>query len=442
MKVVGLITEYNPFHNGHLYHIQKAKEMTGADYVLVVMSGNFVQRGAPSMMPKHIRAEMALRAGASAVLELPVCFACGSAEYFAAGAVSLLDSLNCIGAVCFGSECGDIKPLKKIAAALSEEPDEYKSCLRKELKKGRSFPSARQTALKRCLGDNVPDTVLKDPNNILGIEYLKALRMRKSKMKAHTIKRIDSGYHNRNLNKTYSSASAIRGLFSCAGNSDCPEENPLSDNLLFSDIVPCLEHQIPSFCMSLMKDTYRNRYPVRTDDFSLILKYRLLTETCDSLMRYMDMTEELAGRIAGHTNDFLTFSQFCRLIKTKDLTYTRISRSFFHILLNITSADMHAYKENGFCQYARLLGFREDSTELLSCLKKNSEVPLITKLTRTTALTGTGRQMLSQDIFAANLYESIVTDKFKTPFRSEFQQQIVRLAAPDTLPSPLPADIS
>ena len=130
MKIVGLIAEYNPFHNGHEYHIQKAKEVTGADTVIVVMSGNFVQRGAPAIMPKHLRAKVALKSGASLVLELPVCFATGSAEYFAQGAVALLDSLGCVDALCFGSECGDIQPLTRIAEVLSDEPEEYRALLR------------------------------------------------------------------------------------------------------------------------------------------------------------------------------------------------------------------------------------------------------------------------------------------------------------------------
>ena len=133
MKIVGLIAEYNPFHNGHLYHIRKAKEITGADAVVVVMSGDFVQRGAPAIMPKHIRAEVALEAGVPLVLELPVCFSTGSAEYFAEGAVSLFEHLGCIDSICFGSECGDYGTLEKIACTITEEPEEYKELLKRYL---------------------------------------------------------------------------------------------------------------------------------------------------------------------------------------------------------------------------------------------------------------------------------------------------------------------
>ena len=159
MKIVGLITEYNPFHNGHLYHIEKAKEITGADFVIVVMSGDYVQRGAPAIMPKHLRAEIALEAGVDLLFELPVCYAVGSAEYFAKGAVSLFERLGCIDSICFGSECGDYGLLARIAHILADEPEGYRLALKNALKKGMSFPLARQTALKEYLQDDMLDLV-------------------------------------------------------------------------------------------------------------------------------------------------------------------------------------------------------------------------------------------------------------------------------------------
>ena len=150
MKIVGLITEYNPFHNGHLYHIRESLRITGADAALVVMSGDYVQRGTPAIMPKRLRTEMALYCGAGAVLELPVCYATGSAEFFALGAISLLDSLGIVDSVCFGSECSDLPLLQKIAGLLVDEPEQYREILRHELKLGKSFPAARQTAVVFC----------------------------------------------------------------------------------------------------------------------------------------------------------------------------------------------------------------------------------------------------------------------------------------------------
>ena len=183
MKIVGLITEYNPFHNGHKYHIEKAKEITGAEYVIAVMSGDFVQRGAPAVMPKHLRAEMALHGGCDMIIELPVRYATGSAEYFASGAISILDGLGCVDAICFGSECGDYASLEKIAKVLADEPDDYKLLLQNNLKAGYSFPVARQIALENYFHDDKLNAVIKEPNNILGIEYIKAMLSRNSSMK-------------------------------------------------------------------------------------------------------------------------------------------------------------------------------------------------------------------------------------------------------------------
>lgn len=427
MKIVGLITEYNPFHNGHLYHMQKAKEITGADSVIAVMSGNYVQRGAPAIMPKHLRAEVALEAGIPLVLELPVCYASGSAEYFADGAISLFEKLGCIDSICFGSECGDYYLLEKVAHVTADEPEAYKQTLQDALKQGLSFPLARQAALKAYFQDPSLDDILEQPNNILGIEYIKALYLRKSPIGAYTIRRKISGYHDKELSPRYSSASAIRRLLAFAGNSVHLASEEMYDEPGLSEVLTRLEGQVPPSCIRSLEETHRVRYPVYANDFSLLFRYRLLTETRESLAGYLDMTEELANRMINHANDFITFDQFCDLLKTRDMTYSRISRCLLHILLNIRTEDMTLYKEEGGCQYARVLGFSKDGAKLLTRIKRTSSVPLLTKLTQTEGLSKAGLRMLRQDIFAADLYESVITDKFKMPFISEYQQQIVRV---------------
>ena len=427
MKIVGLITEYNPYHNGHLYHIQKTKEITGADAVVVVMSGNYVQRGAPAIMPKHLRAEVALEAGVPVVIELPVCYATGSAEYFAAGAISLFEKLGCIDSICFGSECGEYEILKKIAHVVADEPEEYRFLLQEGLRKGMSFPLARQQALKSYFKNPDLDIILEQPNNILGIEYIKTLYKQKSSMKCYTIKRMVSGYHDQTLTGTLSSASAIRKLLEFTGKSLYLESDEMYDEPVLSEILTRLEDQVPPSCIRLLEETHRTRYPIYANDFSLILKYKLLIETKDSLVKYKDVTEELANRIIIHRDDFITFDQFCDLLKTRDMTYTRISRSLFHILLNITKEDMLMYESEGYCQYAHILGFRKDAGKILSLMKQTSEVPLLTKLTQTDKLSSVGEHMLNQDIFAADLYESIITQKFKMPFINEYRQQIMKI---------------
>lgn len=413
MKVVGLITEYNPFHNGHFYHIKKAKEVTGADMVIVVMSGDFVQRGAPAILPKHLRAEAALKAGASLVLELPVCFATGSAEFFAAGAINLLSHLGCVDAVCFGSECDNLPLLEMIARVALDEPDEFQLLLKKHLANGLSFPLARQQALKEYLNNSDITDVLEQPNNILGIEYLKALYKMNSSIKPYTIKRIVSDYHDDTLKQTYSSASALRKLLNAK-----TEEN---------ELLQKLKSQVPEECLSILTDNYGIRYPIYTDDFSSILKYKLLTETKTSLTKYLDINQELANKIINQENNFLSFEQFCNLLNSKDITYTRISRCLTHILLDIKDSDLDIFKGSGYCQYARVLGFRKDAKDLLKAIKECSDIPLITKLSQSDSLPESARRMIRQDIFSANLYESVVTDKFKQPFIHEYKQQVVRI---------------
>lgn len=402
MKIVGLITEYNPFHNGHQYHIEKALEITGADAVVVVMSGNFVQRGTPAIMPKHLRTEAALKGGASVVIELPVCYATGSAEFFAYGAVSILEKLCCVDSICFGSECGNIEVLQDLAKIIHNEPKQYQESLNLYLRQGNSFPLARQNAMKDFLKSNVADSILGEPNNILGIEYLKALYRLDSKMKPYTIQRISSHYHDEYLKETYSSASAIRKAI-----------NDL-DTFDWSS-------QVPASLTSLYQENYQLRYPVYTNDFSLLLKYKLLNETKESLMAYADVSEELANRILNNLTGYVSFEQFCELLKTKEITYSRISRALLHILLDIKEKDLIEI------EYAHILGFRIADSEVLSQMKKHSSISLVTKLANTDILSTMDEAMLSQDIYAANLYESVVTDKFGTTFINEYEQKIVRL---------------
>ncbi len=413
MKIVALIAEYNPFHNGHLYHMEKAKEASGADAVLVVMSGDYVQRGAPALMPKHLRAQMALESGADVVLELPVCYAAGSAEYFAAGAVALLDSLHCIDAICFGSECGDLRTLSPIARILADEPHQYKSALKAYVREGHSFPKARQMALEAYASGSCDNKILSCPNNILGIEYLKALYSSGSKIEPYMIQRVGSGYHEDILSEGYASASGIRNILS-------------SHKDGASNSFQQLQGYVPAPSLRILSEAFHTRYPVFADDFSLLLKYRLLSETAASLARYMDVTESIANRIIKNRNYFLSFTQFCDLLKTKEIAHTRVSRCLLHILLGITAADIEAYKKSGLCQYARVLGFRKDKANILSCLKKSSAVPVLTKLARPEALSRTGQAMLKTEIAASDLYESVITDKYKTPFIREYVQQIVR----------------
>lgn len=396
MKIVGLIAEYNPFHKGHQYHIEEAKRLTDADAVVVVMSGNFVQRGEPAIMPKHLRAESALKAGASLVIELPVGYATGSAEQFAYGAISILQKLGCIDALCFGSECGSIGELSEVADILSNESDEFKTVLQQQLKTGLPFPLARQRALEQLYPEKAFGELLGQPNNILGIEYLKALKRLKSSIRPVTLKRQDSAYHDTALSDTFSSASAIRASI---------EKGALDT----------LKDQAPTFAYETIREFYGKRYPIYVNDFSMLLKYRLLNETKTSLAQYADVSEELANRIYKHRNEYVDFVQFCELLKTKEVTYTRISRALLHMVLNMKKEDCTEIA------YAHVLGFRKDCTTVMSEIKMRSSIPLVSKLT------AFSHPMLALDIYASNLYESVVTDKYKTSFLNEYEHPVVRI---------------
>lgn len=391
MKIVGLITEYNPFHNGHKYHIEEALRITHSDAAIVVMSGDFVQRGTPAIMPKHLRARMALTCGAALVLELPVYYATGSAEYFAMGAVSILNALNCVDSICFGSECGDIDKLQELAAILSDEPVLYQSILQSYLRQGIAFPSAREQAIADYTNDPELASILSSPNNILAIEYLKAMIRLNSKMSAYTITREGAGYHDDTVRSKLSSASAIRKA------------------LLSNQTLETLSEQLPSSVLCIMDEAYATRYPVTENDFSVLLKYRLLGETKESLCEYQDVTPDLANRIINRRNDFLSWTQFCELLKTKELTYARISRVLLHILLNMKKSYSPKL-------YGRILGFRRDKSEILKTIKNESKIPLISKLNK--------EDYLELDTYASDLYESVVTDIYSHPFINEYQKQI------------------
>lgn len=411
MKIVGLITEYNPFHNGHFYHLKRAKELTNADYVVVIMSGNFLQRGVPAFIEKQDRTKMALANGADLVLELPACYATGSAEYFAFGAISTLDRLRVISDVCFGSECGDVTILEEIADVLIEEPAPYQKRLKELLKKGASYPTAREAALLAYLEekkDITYDVLLSNPNNILGIEYIKAIKKLKSNLKPVTLQRIGAGYHELATNHTICSASGIR------------------NELLTTKNPECLKHQVPPSVYETLQTQYQVNFPIELNDFSTMLKYRLLLPNQEPFSAFLDVSEDLADRIKNNLANFTSYESFASLLKNKQYTLTRIQRALLHLLLNITKEKMSLYIKEGISYYARILGFKKSSAELLRAIKHNSSIPLISKLADAgNILTPIGLSMLEQDIFASDLYHSIVTEKFQTPLMNEYTKSIV-----------------
>ena len=407
-KAVGIIAEYNPFHKGHEYQIQQAKEQTGANIAIILMSGDFVQRGTPAIFAKHQRTAMALLGGADIVFELPSFYACGSAEYFSSGAVSVFNALNSIDFLCFGSESGEIDTCRFLGKLLADEPALYKEKLYSFLKKGLSFPAARNSALAEYLKEkDIPfsEDFLDTPNNILGIEYCKSLAAQNSSIVPVTIKRIGSSYHETSLSSEYPSASAIRRELIAAWNT----QKFLSDTLKNAQ-PPAVKDYL---CALLENETF-----LIEDDFSLLLKYELMKNTPESLCAFSDMSPDLARRIYHHLNTFETFTQFAEQLKTKELTYTRICRALLHVLLNIPS-DLPAISP----AYVRLLGFKKESSSFLRILQKNSDIPIITKAADyKKLLPKEAHSLFEKDLFASNLYETVKCNKKSTAFTNDLQK--------------------
>ena len=453
MKTAGIIAEYNPFHKGHEYQILYAKEKLKADYVIVAMSGDYVQRGTPALISKHARAEMALRCGADLVLEMPVSVSTASAEAFAMGGVSLLDSLGVVDMLCFGSESGEISALKELAEILVEEPEEYKKLLKSFLSEGLTFPAARSQALteyfknpRNFSGDdfdgvltpllNEVTQILSTPNNILGIEYCKALLRLNSRIRPVTLRREGMGYHETTVPEGdsaspspdlqsstdfFASATAIRSLIQDPGSSHSEAISDINNPGRNSDnkIVNILSSQIPSDAFYVFKKALDSGEFLTENSLDPILSYCLMKENAESLSSYMDVSEDLARRIINQQNLLLSFSQSVAVLKTRELTQTRIQRALLHIILNIHTVPTQI-------PFARVLGFCRESSELLSQIKQHSRIPLITKLSDVQKLQDKeAEHILAENIFSSNLYEKLLCLKNDRKFYHETQKQII-----------------
>lgn len=427
MNVTGIIAEYNPFHRGHQYQIDYIKNVLHSDYVIIVMSGDYVQRGTPALLSKHLRTEMALRCGADLVLEMPVSVSTASAEAFAMGSVSILDSLQVVDQLCFGSEYGEVSALQELAAILVREPEEYRRLLKSFLSEGRSFPAARSQALIEYFknphhfeGNDFDDIltslvnqiiqILNSPNNILGIEYCKALLRLDSSIQPVTLKRQGMRYHDTVLNEQFTSApehfasaSAIR--------------NALKSDSKINGVLK----KVPNEAASILETAVNKNEFLLEDDFSLLLQYCLLNETPESLISYADMSKDLAARICNQINHFENFTQFTELLKTKELTYTRIQRALLHTILKIRE------QPKGI-PYARVLGFRKSSSPLLKEIKQHTTIPVITKAADASGiLSADGQKIWNDNLRASNIYESILAQKTGRPFVHEYQKQLILL---------------
>ncbi len=440
MKTVGIIAEYNPFHSGHQYQIAMARRLTGADFVVVVMSGDFVQRGEPAVFDKYTRTAMALEGGADLVLEMPVRFATSSAEDFAACGVALLDRLGVTDVLCFGSELGRLDLLEQAAGILAAEPEAFRQKLRQGLAAGMSFPKAREAALVRELeacglkekGQDDWQKVLSSPNNILGIEYLKALKRRGSRISPLTVRRQGQDYHDTRLlpedNRFFPSASAIRKAYrdaACPGWSGPVSQDPSGTGWS----GPGSQDPSGAGCNGSGGTRPAVPVPIFPDDLSGLLDARLLelSRQNQDLTRFADVSPELAARIRRNLLEFDTFSGRIARLKTRQLPYTRISRALVHILLGITAEEISVSRSLDYAPYIRILGFRKAAGDLLGAIRRRCPLPMVTRTA------GALRQMedspaldmLYQDICASHLYQSLVFHKSGGRMKNEYTQPVV-----------------
>ncbi|QPJ85668.1 nucleotidyltransferase [Sarcina sp. JB2] len=377
MKITGLITEYNPFHLGHEFHINSSKQKTNCDYTICIMSGNFVQRGIPAIVDKWSRTKMALLGGVDLVLELPTIYSVSSAEYFAFGAISTLNSLNIVDNICFGSECGDVTTLKKIAEILVNEPLEFKKDLKEQLNLGLSFPKARSIAIEKYIKNSNIDNIehiLNSSNNILAIEYCKSLFKLKSNINPITITRQGSGYNDNNLNQyNFSSASSIR--------------KAITEKSLKSCI-----NVIPKYTYEILENSKISDL----DRMFFYVKYKLLSNP-QFLSNIPDANEGLGNKILNNIGNFNNFDEFIMSCKSKRYSYTRISRVLCQCFLSLSKEDILLSKSKP--QYIRVLGLNKNGAKILKEIKKNSKIKIVNKISSKNT-----DPMLSIDIKATNLY--------------------------------------
>ena len=387
-NVLAIIGEYNPFHNGHLYQLNEAKRMFHANYTIALITGNFVQRGNASIVDKWTKAKMALLNGFDLVLELPCIYSISSAENFAMGAIRTLNSLKIVDTVSFGCEADDLSILKEFADILSDQPAEFKSLLEHELSKGVSFPKARENALLMYLNNiRKSANILSSPNNILAIEYLKALKETNSSITPLGIKRVGPGYNSNIISGEYASATAIRKY--------------LSERNFYA-----LDKVMPQVCYDIIEESVRKGHYV-----SGILAYEkeimfvLRNMTVAQIANLPDVNEGLENLIKNAANSCNTLGEFMSIVKSKRYTQTRIQRILLYALLGITKEDMENSKK--IEPYIRVLGCNSKGQYLISDIcKENKKLQVVTSVKNFTTTCRNKKllMMLEKDIEATNIY--------------------------------------
>ncbi len=404
MNITGIIAEFNPLHKGHIRLIDHAKKELDSAFVIVAMSGNYMQRGIPAMIDKYTRATHAVAHGADLVIELPVTGATQSAEGYARTGVLTLHATGLVNRLLFGSEHPNIAYFKEAADLADNDSMDFYKRINELVRTGMNYAAARELAMQERGSHQFPSDFLSGSNNILGIEYVKAINAYHVPMEPFTFGREGGSYNSFELNASgISSATAIRHAIHVGNAEETIDSLP-------ADVVKDLRSAIT------------NNEIDRTDDASAILHYALLKE--HSFDRYADITEDLSNKIENNKSAFITFKGFADLLKSKDLTYTRISRCLMHILLGITDTDTNDLKTLSYAPYLHILGFNKRGTFLLKQMKESARTPFFASVNEVAGMTDMAdplrQRQLSRDLFADNIYRLLLTERTKkahpTPF--------------------------
>ena len=379
MASVGIIAEYNPFHNGHLYQIEKIKKKYPEDTIIIAMSGNFTQRGEPAIIDKWNRTRLAIENGADLVIEIPYAFTTQSADYYSYAGITLLENLK-VEKLIFGSESNNIEDITEIAKAQLEEKD-FDKLVKIYSKFGYNYPTSLSLALKDLTGKEI-----KTPNDILGITYIKTIIKKKYKIKPIAIQRTNE-YHNKDLTGTISSATSIR-------------EN--LDNLEnIKETVPKTTYK------ALTKETIHKK-----EDYFNFLKYKIITE--ENLEKYHLVEKDLAVKLKKEIQNSTNYEELIQNVKSKHQTYSKISRALLHILCNYTKEES---KENTKIKYIRLLGFNDTGRKYLNKHKKDISLPIISKITKEK------ESMLELELNTTKIYTLPYKDS-KEEYKKEYQTNL------------------
>ncbi len=393
MTIAAVICEYNPFHNGHKYQIETIRQKLKADFVICLMSGDFVQRGEPAIYAKEQRAKWALENGADLVLLLPLPFATGSADLFALGAVSILNRLGCVDYLCFGSECGDIDTLYICAEKLLTEGQVGSEGMRALMKQGNTFAKSRYLLFPEF------DIMLAHSNNVLALEYIMALMKTQSRIKPYTIKREGEAYED---------------------DSFLPEEKYLSATAIRRAILSGEGSKIKDYIPYDVKNIQKN--PLSANSLSGEIFYSIISKL-GNLNRFLEASEDLTKRIENQIYNYKDFTTFVENLKAKNYTYTRISRTLLHIFLNVEGSNTFYKEMLPHMTHVRVLGFKESSKDLLTEIGEKSKITLLTKVPSVyDSLNSVTKNLCDMEAFASAIY-----DRATGSMTHEYAKQIIIL---------------